>query len=266
MFKQRLLMTLILIPLVLGLIFYAPSTVFAGFLLCLCIGMSYEWQQFFCLTDFNQAWFKTFLIVFGVILVFLLHSFFIYINLLFWLLALILIISYPRYKDFCAYAGFVASNAWLLLGVSFAILYEWQGNEAGRLQLVAVLTLVWGADIGAYLFGKSWGKHKMIPQVSPGKSLEGLIGGMLVVAILAAFEIYFFDPFSALQWFVVSIITGLFSVFGDLWISLLKRQVGLKDTGHLIPGHGGLLDRLDSLLAAMPIFYFGINMLGNIGS
>ena len=106
----------------------------------------------------------------------------------------------------------------------------------------------------------------MIPQVSPGKSVEGLMGGMLLVAILAACEIYYFDPFSALQWFVVSMITGLFSVFGDLWISLLKRQVGLKDTGHLIPGHGGLLDRLDSLLAALPIFYFGINILGGSGA
>jgi len=266
MFKQRLLMTLILIPLVLGLIFYAPSMVFAGFLLCLCVGMSYEWQQFFCLTHFNQVWFKTFLIAFGAILVCLLHAFFIYVDLLFWYVALVLIISYPRYKHYCAYTGFVATNAWLLLGVSLAILYEWQGTATGRLQLLAVLFLVWGADIGAYLAGKAWGKHKMIPQVSPGKSVEGLMGGMLLVAILAACEIYYFDPFSALQWFVVSMITGLFSVFGDLWISLLKRQVGLKDTGHLIPGHGGLLDRLDSLLAALPIFYFGINILGGSGA
>lgn len=228
--------------------------------------MSFEWQQFFDLGDYNQAWFKTFLIVFGAVLVFLTHSFFLYLDVFFWFLALVMIISYPRFKQFCAYRGFVTSNAWLLLGVSLAILYEWQGDEMGRLQLMAVLFLVWGADIGAYLVGKKWGKHKMIPQVSPGKSFEGLIGGMLVVSLLAMLEIYFFDPFSGLQWFVVSMLTGLFSVFGDLWISLLKRQVGLKDTGHLIPGHGGLLDRLDSLLAAIPIFYFGINIFGDFSS
>jgi len=266
MFRQRLLMTIILIPLVIGLIFYAPSVVFAGFLWCLCIGMAYEWQQFFQLTHFNQVWFKTFLIVFGAILVFLGHSFFLYFDVLFWCVALVIIITYPRFKQLFANCGFVASNAWLLLGVSLAILYEWQGDEAGRTQLIAVLFLVWGADIGAYLVGKKWGKHKMIPLVSPGKSFEGLIGGVFVVTLVAFLEIYFFDPFSPLQWFVVSLLTGLFSVFGDLWISLLKRQVGLKDTGHLIPGHGGLLDRLDSLLAAIPIFYFGINVFGKLGA
>jgi phosphatidate cytidylyltransferase len=264
MFRQRLLMTLILIPAVIALIFYAPSLVFAGFLLCLLIGMSHEWQQFFQLASGNEAWFKTLLIAFGAILVFLGFVFFLYLDLAFWLFALVVITAYPKFKQCWAHAGFIAANAWILLGVSLAILYQWQGNEDGRIQLLAVMALVWAADIGAYLVGRKWGKHKMIPLVSPGKSWEGLIGGLFSVGMVACFEIYFIDPFSPIQWFVVSLVTGFFSVFGDLWISLLKRQVGLKDTGSIIPGHGGLLDRLDSLLAAIPIFYFGIVVLGDL--
>jgi len=120
---------------------------------------------------------------------------------------------------------------------------------------VALMAIVWAADIGAYLVGKQCGEHKMIPQVSPGKSWEGLFGGLGLACIVGGVESIWLNPFSNFKWFSLVVLVALISVVGDLWMSLLKRRCQLKDTGHLIPGHGGLLDRLDSLLAALPVFY-----------
>jgi CDP-diglyceride synthetase len=130
--------------------------------------------------------------------------------------------------------------------------------------MVCVLFLVWAADIGAYLVGRTWGCHKILPLVSPGKSWEGFIGGLVAVLLVAVIESIFIEPFYLSRWLLLAVITSLFSVVGDLWVSILKRHTGLKDTGFLIPGHGGILDRLDSLLAAAPIFYFGLKILGPV--
>ena len=146
-------------------------------------------------------------------------------------------------------------TAWILLGVFAAIVINLQSDAYGKHELVAILMIVWAADIGAYLVGKRWGQHKMIPNVSPGKSWEGLFGGIGVALLVGGLETILMHPLSVLQWLGIVFITALISVIGDLWMSLLKRKCQLKDTGHLIPGHGGILDRLDSLLAAAPVFY-----------
>jgi phosphatidate cytidylyltransferase len=140
---------------------------------------------------------------------------------------------------------------------------ELPAADYGKNELVAVMLLVWAADTGAYLFGRRWGQHKMIPLVSPGKSWEGLFGGILSVFIVGSIEILWMNPFSLMGWYAVILITALVSVVGDLWISMLKRRSNIKDSGHVIPGHGGLLDRMDSLLAALPVFYCCLNFLNN---
>jgi phosphatidate cytidylyltransferase len=122
--------------------------------------------------------------------------------------------------------------------------------------ILSLMLLVWGADIGAYFFGRAFGKRKLAPRVSPGKSWAGFFGGLFTsVCIAAGLALYLQVPVS--QLFVVLLcaaVVVLFSVVGDLTESMFKRQMGIKDSSQLLPGHGGVLDRIDSLTAAAPVF------------
>lgn len=119
--------------------------------------------------------------------------------------------------------------------------------------LIAVFALIWIHDSGAYLFGVTMGKHRLFERISPKKSWEGAIGGTLT-AILAAWGIAAFIPeISLTHWIAISVITVVSSTFGDLTESMFKRYFGIKDSGNILPGHGGFLDRFDSLFFAAPV-------------
>ena len=127
--------------------------------------------------------------------------------------------------------------------------------------LLGVLLIVWAADTGAFAAGKLFGRVKLAPKISPGKTWEGVIGGLLTVAILAAAGAYLFDArVDVLVPFCLAIACA--SVVGDLTVSMFKRTAGLKDSGTLFPGHGGVLDRVDSVAAAAPLFALGIAWTG----
>lgn len=112
-----------------------------------------------------------------------------------------------------------------------------------------------GADSGAYMFGKLFGKHKLAPKVSPGKTWQGFIGGLFTAAIISwGYGVWANLDIAPSILLVCSIFAALASVLGDLTESMFKREAGIKDSGHLIPGHGGILDRIDSLTAAVPVF------------
>ena len=131
----------------------------------------------------------------------------------------------------------------------------------GHAWVLYLLTLVWAADIGAYFAGKYWGRHKLIPRVSPGKTVEGAVGGFVLSMLVTLAGFAYFHPQSIGIWFLIAALTTLISMLGDLFISMLKRRSQLKDTGHILPGHGGVLDRLDSLIAAAPMIYCGLRFL-----
>lgn len=143
--------------------------------------------------------------------------------------------------------------------VAIAVLYQ-----TGVAYLLSAMAIVWAADIGAYFFGKAFGKHKLAPSISPGKSWEGAIGGWLTVLVLAWVAAALDDQgmtfFSRVQdgWgnagmFSVMTVLVVASIVGDLFESQLKRRVGVKDSSNLLPGHGGVLDRVDALIPVLPI-------------
>lgn len=131
-------------------------------------------------------------------------------------------------------------------------------KNTGAYLVIAVMALVWFADSGAYFAGRAFGKHKMLENVSPKKTMEGLYGGLALAVIglliFAKYDLYasYQDNITAL--IIAGSISIIFSVIGDLVESMFKRIVGIKDSGKIFPGHGGMLDRIDSQLAAMPIF------------
>jgi phosphatidate cytidylyltransferase len=141
----------------------------------------------------------------------------------------------------------------LLLPVWLALV---QLRQAGPLALLAIMAVVWLADIGAYFSGRRFGKHKLAPNISPGKTWEGAIGGGCVVLIYGLLLASKLPPALAgnlpLLLLVLVLLTAI-SVLGDLFESLLKRQAGLKDSSSVLPGHGGVLDRIDSLTSTLPL-------------
>ena len=132
-----------------------------------------------------------------------------------------------------------------------------RGFARGPDMVLWMLLLVFAADIGAYFAGRSLGRHKMAPRVSPGKTWEGAIGGLLAVALVALIGTLHFD-LSAPIGVAFGCAVGVFSVIGDLTESMFKRSANLKDSGNLLPGHGGILDRIDSVTAAAPFYALGL--------
>lgn len=138
------------------------------------------------------------------------------------------------------------------------------GVPRGHVWLLVALAIVWAGDTGAYFVGRAWGRHKLAPRVSPNKTVEGLLGGMVCALVAAAVFAWFAGATLQQQPLVlgVALATFLASVVGDLFESLLKRHIGVKDSGDLLPGHGGILDRIDAVLAALPVFALGKLWLG----
>ena len=146
--------------------------------------------------------------------------------------------------------------ALLLVPATIVAMYVIHGMDRGAEWLLYSLMLVWIADSGAYFSGKKFGKNKLAPNVSPGKTLEGLWGALLATAVYAVVAGYYFE-LSSPQWLILvalSLLLTVLSVAGDLYESFLKREAGIKDSGNILPGHGGILDRVDGVLAVMPVF------------
>lgn len=184
-----------------------------------------------------------------------------YLALLWWLVALVWVLRYPTPVPpaVAAIAGMlVLVPAWLALMAILRI-----PGRGPMLALVA-LAIVFAADIGAYFAGRRFGRVKLAPQVSPGKTWEGLFGGLLLATATAVGGglLAGLPPADMLP---VGLGVATLSVVGDLTESMFKRSVGAKDSGHLIPGHGGVLDRLDSITAALPLFALSMSWLGLTG-
>ncbi|TXI49676.1 MAG: phosphatidate cytidylyltransferase [Lysobacter sp.] len=188
------------------------------------------------------------------------------IGAVWWLLSLLWLRHYEFASDHDTHARVFKLAAATLSVIpawcALALIHAERPN--GQYWLLVALMIVWFADSGAYFAGRTFGKRKLSPRISPNKTVEGLIGGIvagmgvaLIGAALIGVELSQYPGVA-----LVAAWTILFSVVGDLFESLLKRHVGAKDSGALIPGHGGVLDRIDSVLAALPVFAVGKLLLG----
>ncbi len=260
MFLQRLITSLILVPLVLLIIFYGHPWLLAGIVLVVFGAASWEFLQLIPLKKISQQVGFLIILFLGLWGCGQLFSYWLVFGLILWLFNALAILTFPASQHYWGYPGIVAILGLIILPLFAQSLIHLYHLPEGKALLVYLLFLIWASDIGAYLSGKLWGKNKLIPQVSPGKSWEGVLGGLILAMLVVEVANLYFNPIAKVYWFFLAFCTVIISIFGDLFISILKRRCHLKDTGALIPGHGGILDRLDSLIAALPLFYFGLTL------
>lgn len=280
MLKYRLMTAIVLIPPVIAALFLLSPAAFGYVVIAVCALGAWEWAQF--AGWHTQAKRIGLAVVFAVILLAMQFSFAdittlkneplilygLWAGLIWWIVAILLVITFPASAKAWGQSALVRVLFGLLTIIPFycgMMVLRTIGYHSdtffGAWWLLYVMLLVWGADSGAYAFGRTMGRHKMAPKVSPGKTWEGLVGGLITAGIIS----WLFSSFAPIPvmpdyLLVTSIIVVVVSVFGDLTESMFKRQSGIKDSSHLIPGHGGILDRIDSLTAAIPVFA-GLNLL-----
>lgn len=259
MLKQRIITALILAPIALGGFFLLNGWAFALFIGAVVTLGAWEWAR---LAGFEAQPVRVAYAGAVAVLLFLLYQVpalapvVLGVGIVWWLAATYLVVNFPESSRFWA-----ATPIKLVIGL-LILLPAWQGLvlikqwPLANWLIFAVMILVWGADIGAYFSGRAFGKRKLAPKVSPGKSWEGVFGGLLL-CLLIAVGVGVFRNWSAGE-FVLALmgvaLVVMVSVVGDLTESMFKRQAGLKDSSNLLPGHGGVLDRIDSLTAAIPMF------------
>lgn len=264
MLRQRVITALVLAPFVLLCILWVPHPVTAAVLALLVAAGAWEWSAFPGFTQGSARWAYVAFIaacvaaagyvgVYSAPANLLLHA-----ALLWWLVALLWIALAPGNvnRTTATVAGlFVLVPVWIAL-------VRLHGRSGWGPQLMLfLLLLVVAADVGAYFAGRAFGKHKLAPKVSPGKTWEGVGGGLLGAAAMAALGVWWFNM-DAVPFMALCIVVAIASVVGDLTESMFKRHAGLKDSGNLLPGHGGVLDRVDSVTAAAPVFVIGLEGLG----
>lgn len=265
MLGQRILTAAVLIPLVLAALWFLPTswvTLIVGAVILLG---AWEWTALMSLSAVPQRLgYVALVAVLGGLACrnltdVRISELIMLVSLLWWIAAFVWILFYP--------AGLPAGSRRLPLKGVVGVLVLVPAIPAvamlhamGPLWLLLLLVIIWAADTGAYFAGRALGKHKLAPRVSPGKTWEGFAGGMLAGAVVSVVAVWLFQlETSGLAVLILcAAAVVVTSVVGDLTESMFKRHAEIKDSGTIFPGHGGVLDRLDSLLAAAPIFVLSI--------
>ncbi|MCP5207380.1 MAG: phosphatidate cytidylyltransferase [Hahellaceae bacterium] len=271
MLKQRIITAVILAPIFLSGVFLLNDVYFSWFIaLIIAIG-GWEWANMSGVESPAGRWGYAFFILAVIALVSITSvKLVLILAVAWWLLALLLIVNYPEKTEYWS-----SPLVRMLMGV-FVLVPAWKGlvfiresdvtvSELSNLWVILyIMFIVWGADVGAYFAGRAFGNKKLAPNVSPGKSWAGVYGGLVVVFLMAigvgvAIDLSFTN---VILLSAITLFTGIVSVIGDLLESMLKRHRGIKDSSQLLPGHGGIMDRIDSLTAAIPIFACALYLLG----
>ncbi len=267
MLKQRIITALIIAPISIACVFFLAVPGFSLFIGMIIVVSAWEWAN---LADFSGI---ARYVYAGLIALLLGAAWFapplwiLVAALTWWLAALILVVAYPSLDK-----TWSAKVTRLLIGVvvlvpGFVALVQLKQSVDNNFLILLLFFLIWGADIGAYFSGKAFGRRKLAPRVSPGKSWAGFWGGMATALVIAAgMSLWLGKPelttSRGVIFLTACLVVAVISVLGDLTISMFKRKRGIKDSSNLLPGHGGFLDRIDSLLAAGPTFSLFILMYG----
>jgi len=268
MLKLRIITALVLLPIVLGALFLLERQGFALIAGVFFLAAGWEWSAMAGRPPLlvRVAW----LLVLAALMV--AAEYWRPLWLLTWLPlmwfgALALVLSYPNSARFWRKPWQLLVIGLFLLVPPWAAMVQLQAEGAlglpGAWALLFILLWVWAADTGAYFAGRAFGKHKLAAKVSPGKTREGLLGGVVLALVVVALVAYF-GPLSGdrLLLMCAALLTVLASALGDLFESMVKREAGVKDSGTLLPGHGGMLDRIDSITAALPVALMALSLLG----
>ena len=263
MLKLRILTAAILLPAVVALVWLAPTWLLALAAGAVALVATWEWSS---LAAARALWMQAgFTLLVALLLIWFWTERYnqlvlwttAWVALAWWLFAIFWLGAWrreflPPLKLLCGLLTLVP--AWL----ATIALHE---SAEGRRKLLFLLVLIWAADIAAYFAGRTFGRHKLAPAVSPGKTWEGAAGGTLALLAVALVGVFWALPIGGYFLILICVLTGWLSIVGDLSESLFKREAGVKDSGRLFPGHGGVLDRIDSLTAAVPAFWLGLAIL-----
>lgn len=265
MLKARIMTAAVLIPLVLFAIFSATPVQAAMLIAVVIAGGFWEYSR---LAGLTATLSRVMYLVSGVALCALMYfyqsfaSIVFVMGVCFWLIVSNYVLVYPDKQWEWRSSFFRTLMGYYSLVPCFVALNYLFAQAHGSALILFLLCIVYGADTGAYFSGKAYGRHTLLPLVSPGKTWEGAAGAFLVTLFVGLVGWYFVLPTLSLIWvMLLCIACFVFSVLGDLTESMLKRIAKIKDSGGLLPGHGGVLDRIDSLSAAAPLFAFGLWLL-----
>ena len=258
MLKTRIITALILIAGFIPALFLLSNTYWALAMLVLSLMALYEWASMIKLSSIQRNIYLVMAAIAGLIVVPLIekvgfHVFFFKSLLVFFAIALFWMLIVPFWlKTRC-----VTSNKWVMSALGLVLIVPlWLAlicaKSADPWLLLALLATIWIADSAAYFTGKNFGKHKLAPNISPGKTWEGVLGALLGATLFAAILLFGFDFYNAAIFPLLWSVTIL-GVIGDLFESMMKRQANIKDSGDLLPGHGGILDRIDGIIPSLPI-------------
>lgn len=259
MLRERVITALVAVAALLLVLFALPQALAELVIAAVILAGAWEWSGF--LNSPSTALRAAYVVLVGVLMALVtwqapqINGLLFRVALVWWVGALVWTMFYPT-----AIPGAVRWIAGILVLVPLynALIVLYLASPA---ILLGALLIVWAADTGAFAAGKLFGRVKLAPQISPGKTWEGVIGGLLTVALLAVAGAYLFGAHVAvLVPFCLAVACA--SVVGDLTVSMFKRTAGLKDSGSIFPGHGGVLDRVDSVAAAAPLFALGIGWTG----
>lgn len=272
MLKYRLLTAVVLLPLMIAAILKLPTYYFLGVLGLITLMGAWEWSALIPLRSISSRILYVVLILAAIYFclgitqpVSNLHSDWLMLMVagtLYWIWMLFAVmrfnsgksplgIEFPSLRVFSGFVFFVAGFIAIIAMRSFSL----EGAE----WLLLMIIVIMAADSGAYFSGRCWGRKPLAERVSPKKTWAGFWGGLVAASIVSVIGAYFlgFDPSQIAVFWCLGIIATFFSIIGDLSVSVMKRQVSLKDTGTLLPGHGGFLDRMDSVFSGMVIFALG---------